>query len=230
MTVRTRCLAASAGVALAIALSVPAIATELGPNGPQESTPAEKAQTQDLNRTQQNGSYVDPAVANGQATAGQATPADGVAAAAGNTANDDAQYQAQQQQYRENQEHYADQQDRYSQERTAYEHQRAAYDWQRRHPATWWHYRYQNASLDAFYTLDRPALMNVAVTDRDGFLVGHITDVVHSPSGRVARVLITLDHGRGAWIEARNLRYFADDRMIMIDLTPSQIWDRSMTL
>lgn len=223
MHMRNHCLATAAGFALALALAAPALAAEMGPNGPQESTPAEKAQTQKLNEQQQGGTYVNPSVANGQVAPAGGTPSEGVAAAVAQSTSADANYQAQQ-------ERYEDQQAQYLAQRDAYEHQRAAYEWQRRHPSTWWHYRYSNASLDYFYRLDRPALINASVTDRDGFLIGHISEIVRAPSGRIARVLIMLSPGRGAWVEARNMRYFRGDGLIMVDLTPRQIWERSILI
>jgi hypothetical protein len=223
MNTRSHCLSTAAGLALALALSAPAFSAEMGPNGPQESTPAEKAQTQTLNQQQQGGTYVNPSVANGAAPAPGAAPAEGVAAAVSQTPSTDAQYQARVDRYHA-------QQDQYLAQRDAYEHQRAAYEWQRRHPASWWHYRYTNASLNSFYSLDRPALINASVTDRDGFLVGHISEVVRASSGRVIRVLVSIGPGRGAWIEARNMRYFRGDGLIMVDLSPGQIWERSMPI
>ncbi len=227
MNIRKQCMATATGLALTLAFA-PAFAE--GVNGPQVSTPQEKAQTEQLNQAQRNGSYVDPAVANGKATAEHPVPAEGVAAAVGNTANVDAQVQAQKDQQVATDQQYRQDLDRAAADREAYEHELAAYNWQRRHPSTWWRYRYENASLDAVYALDRPTLIDASVTDRSGFLVGHISDVVLAPSGRIARVLISIGHGRGAWIEARNLRYFRSDRMIMVNLSPSQIWDRSVIL
>jgi hypothetical protein len=224
MTIRNTCLGTAASLVLALALS-PAIA---GPNGPQESTPAEKEQTRQLNSAQINGSYVDPAVANGQQTAAQPVPAEAVAAAASNSKNDDATVQAQQDAALASQQQYQADLARADADRAAYELEMAAYA--RRHPSSWWRYRYENASLDAFYTLSRPALVDVAVTDRNGYLVGRIREVVSAPDGRISRVKIDLGHSRTAWIEARDLRYFATDRIIMIDLTPRQIWDRSTPL
>jgi hypothetical protein len=220
MITRKHYLATAAGVALALALSAPTIAAETGPNGPQVSTPAEKAQTQSLNTQQQNGSYVDPAVANGQATAANPVPGEQVAAAASNTANTDAQYQQQQAQYQ-------GAQAQYSAEMDAYVHQRAAYDWQRRHPETWWRYRYEHAGYIAVETIPRPDLMSVAVTDRTGFLVGHIDDIASLPDGKIVRVRLKLNDNRMAWIEGSAVRYYPADKLLMVDLTPSQIWQRS---
>lgn len=218
MHTRKHYLATAAVLALAVA--APAFARELGPNGPQESTPAEKAQTEQLNTQQQNGSYVDPAVANGAATSAQPVPAEGVAAAAGQTSSTDAQYQAQQQDYR-------DQRSQYAMDVDAYEHQRAAYEWQRRHPETWWHYRYSRARYIDTYVLDRPMLIDLAVTDRSGYLLGHVEEVTRSPSGHILRLRIRLAPARVAWIEGSALRYFPDDRLLMVDLSPREIWQRS---
>jgi hypothetical protein len=205
---------------LAIAVAVPVFAAEMGPNGPQESTPAEKAQTEQLNTQQQNGSYVDPAVANGAATAAHPVPAEGVAAATGQAPATDAQYQAQK-------EEYQDQKSRYAMDLNAYEHQRAAYEWQRRHPETWWRVRYGRARYIETYVLDRPAVINLEVTDRSGYLLGRVEEVVRSPSGHIMRLRIRLAPARVAWIEGSALRYFPDDRLLMVDLSPRQIWQRS---
>lgn len=220
MNTRKHYLATAAGLALALALSTTAFASEVGPNGPQESTPAEKAQTETLNTQQQNGSYVDPAVANGAATAANPVPAEGVAAAASQTASTDAQYQAQQQTYQAQQQDYAD-------NMNAYEHQRSAYEWQRRHPETWWHDRYSRARYIRTYSIDRPDLVDVAVTDRSGFLVGHIADIVRTDDGHVLRIRLRLSDHRMAWIEGDAVRYFPDEKLLMVDLTPTEIWQRS---
>lgn len=206
--------------ALALAVASPAFATEVGPNGPQESTPAEKAQTEQLNTQQQNGSYVDPAVANGAATASQPVPAEGVAAATSQTSSTDAQYQAQQQDYQ-------NQKSQYAMDMNAYEHQRAAYEWQRRHPETWWRTRYIRARYIDTFVLDRPAIINLAVTDRSGYLLGHVEEVVRTPSGHITRLRVRLAPARVAWIEGSALRYFPDDGLLMVDLSPREIWQRS---
>lgn len=218
MHMRKHYLATAA--ALAFAVATPVLAAEMGPNGPQESTPAEKAQTDQLNTQQQNGSYVDPAVANGAATAAQPVPAEGVAAAASQTSSTDAQYQAQQQQYQ-------DQKTQYAMDVNAYEHQRAAYEWQRRHPETWWRTRYVRARYIDTYVLDQPAVINLAVTDRSGYLLGHVEEVVRTPSGHITRLRIRLAPARVAWIEGSALRYFPDDGLLMVDLSPREIWQRS---
>ncbi|HEX2591666.1 MAG TPA: hypothetical protein VHL34_09240 [Rhizomicrobium sp.] len=218
MNTRKHYLATAA--VLALAMSGTAFAAEVGPNGPQESTPAEKAQTQTLNSQQQNGSYVDPAVANGAATADQPVPAEGVAAAASQTSSADAQYQAQQQQYQ-------DQQQQYAMDLNTYEHQRAAYEWQRRHPATWWRDRYTRARYITTYSIERPALMDVAVTDRGGYLLGHVEEIERLPSGHISRIRVRLAPARVAWIEGSAIRWFPDDHLLMVDLNAREIWQRS---
>jgi len=205
---------------LAVAVAFPAFAAEVGPNGPQESTPAEKAQTDQLNSSQQNGSYVDPAVANGASTAAHPVPAEGVAAAVGQTSSTDAQYQAQKQQYQ-------DQKSQYAMDMNTYEHQQAAYEWQRRHPETWWRTRYGRARYIETYVIDRPAVLSLAVTDRSGYLLGHVEEVDRSPSGHIMRLRIRLAPARVAWIEGSALRYDPDDRLLMVDLSPREIWQRS---
>src|SRR5437868_5713005 len=128
MTVRNLCLATVASFTLTFGAALAA-----GPNGPQESTPAEKAQTQQLNNAQQQQHAVDQ----------QRYERDLAAAEA---------------------------------DRDRYEHEMARYEWRKHHPYSWWRHRYESASLTSFYALSRPELIDVAVTDRTGFLIGHITD------------------------------------------------------
>jgi hypothetical protein len=228
MITRKHYLATAAGIALALAISAPSFAQqEVGPNGPQVSTPAEKAQTQTLNSAQPTGSYVDPAVANGAASPSQPVPAEGVAAAASQTSTIDAQTEAQQQQYQAQRQDYMAQQQQYANTEDTYEHQRAAYEFERRHPATWWHDRYEHARYIKLFTVDRPDLLEVAVTDRNGFLVGKIDDLNRATDGHIIRVRLRLNEGRMAWIEGDAIRYYPEDKLMMVDLTPRQIWERS---
>jgi hypothetical protein len=65
------------------------------------------------------------------------------------------------------------------------------------------------------------------VTDRNGFLVGKIDDINRSTDGHIIRVRLKLNEGRMAWIEGDAIRYYPEDKLMMVDLTPHQIWDRS---
>ena len=160
------------------------------------STPAEQAQTQDLNSQAQ-----------GQATSD--TDADAAA---------QQQYQDQQQQYQAEQQHYQDAKAHYNAQQDLYAAQQAEY-YDRSHPHAWWHERYDSATLNHFYDVPRAELIGLRVIREDGFTAGRISDVDRNPDGRVAAVRISLRNGDFAWVKARDLRYDPEDRIVFTDLS-----------
>ena len=97
MKLRTAVLGGVAGMSLigAVAIATPSFAQYAG-NPPQVSTPAERSQTEQLNRQATDGTITAPAALNGQAPAG--TPS-----------TTQVQYDQQQQQYQDQQQQYQDQ-------------------------------------------------------------------------------------------------------------------------
>jgi hypothetical protein len=167
------------------------------------STPAEQAQTQDLN-----------AQAQGQATSDN----DSDQAA-------QQQYQDQQQQYQSQQQQYQNDQSRYQAQQDVYAAQQAEY-YDRSHPYAWWHDRYTAATLNHFYDVPRAELIGLRVIREDGFTAGRISEVDKNPDGRVDSVKISLRNGDFAWVKARDLRYDPADRIVFTDLSIQEI--RSM--
>ena len=207
-------MAAVSGIALCAFLNVsPAFAQASGTpatngnhvdaNGmpTNDSTPAEKAQTADLNAQT------------------------GVTTTAQNT-NDPA-YQAQQQQYQQQQQKYqADvqqnqvaQQD-YQDRRAAYESLRDRYRAERMayHRGVWPD-RYVN------WRLERPSssLVGQRVEIINGDRVGTVEEVAHNANRTVEAVLVKLDGGKEVWIDQSDIRYDSAGGILMTNLDRSDL-------
>ena len=164
------------------------------------STPAEQAQTMELNK--QVG-------AENAATDAKATANDAKAAA------DNAQYQAQQQQYQsqllQSQAQQADYQDRtaiYNNLQTHYAVERAAY----RRGA--WPNRYVR-----WVIVEREAgLIGERVQLISGSRVGTVIDTAHTTNGSVSALLVKLDSDKVVWIDTGDVRYNRADGIVMTNL------------
>jgi hypothetical protein len=167
----------------------------------QNSTPQERAQTQQLNAQ--------------AASDAQAPPQP--------TAADQAQYQALQDQYQAQQEQYADDQAQYRAQQDRYRDERAEFYYDRSHPYGWWRDRYERASLNLFYDLPRDELIDLRVVRDDGFTIGRIRGYERASDGRIAAVKIVFRNGGVAWIRAHDLRFDPDNRIVFTDLTVPEL-------
>ena len=121
-------------------LATPALAQ--GVNGPQYSTPAEQAATQQLNEQGINGTTESPAVLNGQGTDYPRAPNNGAPMPGTYGGYQDSPAPTyEQQRYDEQMQQYQDQQRRYQDQRIRYQMRRDRYerdmDWYDRPP--WWY-------------------------------------------------------------------------------------------
>jgi hypothetical protein len=130
---------------------------------------------------------------------------------------------AAQSQYDQKQQQYQDQSDAYKAQHDRYQDEKAEYNYDRSHPLEWWHDRYEHASLDRFYDIPRSDLMELNVDREDGYRVGHIVALDRDEDGRVSKVKVSLKDGDVAWLDAHDLRYNPDERLVFTDLTVSQI-------
>jgi len=137
------------------------------------------------------------------------------------------QNDAAQQRYHEQMDQYHAQQQQYQDEKDRYHARLALYYYDRRHPSEWWRAHYYSASLDGFYRLPRHELIGAELAERDGLVVGRISDVQRYPDGHIARIEVSLDGGRVAWVESANLRYDAADRILFTDIPADDLYDRS---
>jgi len=169
------------------------------------STPAEQAQTQELNKQ----------------VGAENAAAD--AKAAGNDAKaaaDDAQYQAQQQQYQgqlqQNQAQQKDYQDRtavYNSLQNRYAAERAAY---RRGV---WPSRYVK-----WVIVERDAgLIGERVQLITGTNVGTVVDTAHATNGHVSALLVKLDSDKIVWIDVGDVRYNRADGIVMTSLNRADL-------
>jgi hypothetical protein len=195
MSVKTLALsgAASLGFALALLAAGPAAASQ------QDSTPAEQAQTQQLNQNITNANT----------------------AADVKDAQNNAMYQAQQDRYQE-------QLRRYKASQTNYEERAASYLAARdRYIAG--HARYHRAawpmSANQRLIVDTNDLLGARVHTSNGRAVGHVEEIA-MVSGRVDALRVRLDHMRGdVWIESADLRFNADQKVVMTNLDRRDLYE-----
>jgi len=165
----------------------------------QSSTPAEQAQTQQLNQN--------------------VTNANNAAVAQSDQAN--AEYQAQQQlyqqqlqQYRASRQNYEERSARYYAARDRYISAHARY-----HRGVW-SSRYEHSIV--VYKAD---LLGAPVETYNGRIVGHVEELALA-NGHVDALRVTLNHDRGdVWIESADLRFNADERVVKTDLDRHDLYE-----
>lgn len=215
-------LAASGLVLAAFLLPAPLSAQDhIGPNGfpTNDSTPAEKAATRDLNKQIR----ADNAASEAQAAQAQADYQAQLAVTNAQAASNAAQYQAQQQQYQDrlqqNQEAQADYAARTAQYhalRQRYAAERAAYrrgDW----PESYRSWRLQS---DARLIGDRVEIIS-------GARVGTVDYVVRAPDGRIEALAVTLDNGKQVWIDEEDIRFNRSQGVIVTNLDRGDLYRMS---
>ena len=180
------------GFALSLMAGAPTLAAQ------PVSSPAEQAQTQQLNQT----------------------ITDTNAAADAQSAEKTAVYQAQQKRYREQLQLYRASQTNYEERAMRYE---AARD---RYIAG--HAQYKRSSWPARYEqrliVDTTDLLGARVHTANGQTVGHVVEIALA-SGRVDARRVTLDGSRGdVWIESADLRFDADRRIVMTNLNRQDLY------
>jgi hypothetical protein len=193
-----RYLLGTTAVAAALLLSAPAFAQQSYYDT--NPTPAEKAQTNQLN---------DDAKTNADTDDQDATPP-----------QNQRDYDASKAQYDRKMQDYDAQRSQYDNDRARYHDERAdyAHNW-----AVFYGYR-------DFRVLDEMRggeLEGLRVSAHDGVNIGRIRDVDTAPDGRVVRVAIRLDAGGTAWVDADDLRFSPSTRHVLTDLSRSQIDDMS---
>jgi len=169
------------------------------------STPAEQAQTVELNK--QIGA--ENAAADAKAATNDAK-----------TATENAQYQAQQQQYQgqlqQNQAQQRDYQDRtaiYNSLQTRYAIERAAY-----HRGVW-----PNRYVKWVIVERETGLIGERVELITGSRVGTVIDTAHSANGNVSALLVKLDSDKIVWIDTGDVRYNRVDGIVMTNLNRADL-------
>jgi hypothetical protein len=198
---------------------------------PQYSTPAEQAQTRELNQQAADGTAQPPDTLNGQYAQSSQY------GAPGSQNNDSApppsaqqqQYDEQMQQYGQQREQYQDQRQRYDSDNARYRanlraYDRTMYDWQYPAPIE---YRYSDdRDLRRLYLIADPThqLARLPVEGPDGRWVGRVRNVETALDGRPARVEIALNRRVSVWVHPGDLRYDADNHVVFTDLTRADLW------
>jgi sporulation protein YlmC with PRC-barrel domain len=194
-SLRTLALSSTSRLCFALVLLTagPALASE--PN----STPAEQAQTQQLNQNISNAN----------------------AAAEAQSTEKNAVYQAQQDRYLEQLRVYRASQTNYVERAASYQAARDRYI--ASHAAyhrTTWPARYEQRLI-----VDTTDLLGADVHTANGRTVGHVVEIALT-SGRVEALRVSLNSSRGdVWIEAADLRFDADKKVVMTNLNRTNIYE-----
>jgi hypothetical protein len=162
------------------------------------STPAEKAETAEINK--QIG--VSNSAVDAKANA------------------DSAQYQAQQQQYQGQLERNSAQQNAYADKNAQYNALRARYAVERAaYQRGVWPGRYRTWVL----TERETSRIGGRVELLSGARVGTVTDTAVTPGGKVTALLVKLDNDRIVWIDAGDVRYNRADGVVMTNLNRNDL-------
>jgi hypothetical protein len=198
----------ASGFALSIFLAaVPAVAQDhVDANGmpTDHSTPAEQAQTSDLNRQVQQ---------NNQAADSQAD-------------SNSAQYQAQQQQYQDQKQQYDQQMQQNQAQQQRYVGQTAEYENLHDRYATERHAYHRDMWPGEYrdWVLARDeGLVGSRVEITNGDHVGTVEAVARTPAGHVEALRARLDNGKIVWIDESDVRFNRRDGVVMIDLDRSDL-------
>jgi hypothetical protein len=209
----------------ALSASTPSLAQYAG-NPPQVSTPAEQAETMQLNQRAANGTYRSPDELNGEGSQ-----------AAGAAPMQQAQYQDQQQLYQQQQQQYEQQQGQYEAQQGQYRAQRHQYirDLRRYDLARYefadyprvYVYRYRDARLRPVYLIADPShqLAQVPVEGPSGRFVGKVRNIETAPDGRPLRVEVSLNRIVSVWVSPGHFRYDPYNRVLFTDLTRDDLWN-----
>ena len=202
-------LLAASGLALSAFLaSTPAMAqnNHVDANGmpTDHSTPAEQAQTADLNA--------------------QITESNGEAAAQDN--NNQSKYQIQQQQYQQQMQQHEAAQENYQDQKAAYAEQTSRYEAMRerfRAERAAYH-RYEWPSRFAEWRLKNDgSLMNARVQLINGDHVGNVVGAARASDGVIEGLEVKLDSGKVVWIDSADARFDRSNGEIITNLYASDL-------
>jgi len=191
----------------------------------QQSTPAERAQTQQLNEQVTDGTTASPHELNGEGAPPQTM-----------AQSDQDQYQGQQQQYGQQQQQYQDQQQRYQEQREQYraaQHQYvrdlrrydlATYEWTD-YPRVYV-YRYEGPQLKRLYLIADPThqLAQVPIEGPSGRFVGKVRNIQTDVDGRPLRVEVALNRKVSVMVQPGHFRFDPESRVLFTDLTRDDLW------
>ena len=220
-------LGSVATLALAGVLSVatPSLASEgYSDNPSQVSTPQEKAETADLNRSQANGTLVSPDKLNG--TAPTTAPLSTETSAADSAQQErDSQYKSQQNQYQDQLNQAGRDQAQYERDLSRYDRQEYAYsDYPRSYQ-----YRYADDAHygQRLYLIADPThqLAQKPIEDPSGAWVGKVRNVETAVDGRPLRIEVALNRRVSVWVRPDHFRFDTTDGILFTDLTRRELWN-----
>jgi len=191
-------LLSTTAVAAALLFAAPAFAQQSYYDT--NPTPAEKAQTEQLNNDARTNAGTD----------------DRDAAPSQNQRD----YDANKAEYDRKMQDYNAQRDQYGRDRARYHAERSEY-------AHNWAVFYGYRDFRVVDAMSGSELVGLRVAARDGVGIGRVRDVDSAPDGRIVRIGIRLDDGNLAWVDSDDLRFNVATRRVMTDLSRGQIDEMS---
>lgn len=166
-------------------------------SGPQYSTPAERAQTHELNANQ----------------AGQAVK----------TYDEQANYNEDRAQYHQDKREYRQQRAQYNHELRKFDNDEWAYT---DYPKPY-RYRYEDHKLRKLYLIAQPSaqLSQAPIEGPDGRWVGKVRNVEIGVDGRPLKLEVSLNRRVSVWVRPEHFRFDATDKVLFTDLTRAELWD-----
>lgn len=130
-------------------------------------------------------------------------------------------YEQQQEQYQEQQRRYQAEKQRYEEQAERYEAARDRYSEERaRYHRYEWPSRYEHLTF-----VDSDEVIGAPVETYSGRDVGRVENIARSRSGRIDAVQVALDDGDSrVWIDRGDLKYDADDRLLVTDLARHDLY------
>jgi hypothetical protein len=191
------CSVASLALCGGLLMTSPGFAQEnANDTGPQYSTPAEKAQTQQLN--QQN-------------AGGSVAPAQ------------QAQYNEQQQQYQDQQQQYQADRNAYIHDLHRYDEAKYYFtDYPHAYP---YRYGDGHLARLYLIAEPSQQLANVPIEGPDGQFIGRVRNVDIDVDGRPKDIQVALNHRVWVEVSPGNFRYDSDNHVLYTDLTRSDLWN-----
>ncbi len=186
-----------------------------GDSGPQYSTPAEHARTEQLNSSARDGLYTSPAVLNGEEDGGLSRA----------RATTDERSEA----YQQNLRNYHRQLHDYHEQRIDYREAIQRYDrgeWRFDNYPENIRYDYDDDGIRpvSFMTNAGPRLYLASVRGPDGW-VGKVRGVRLTSDGRPVSVEVALDRRFAVWVSPQHLRFDPRSRVVFTDLSQNDLWE-----
>lgn len=198
-------------LAAAFAFAPPGIAQAAASANSQDSTPAEQAQTQQLNEQEAADTTQSPAVLSGEAGSQRVV-----------VQSDPDPYQDQQERYEDQRAQYRAQRYQYVRDLRRYD--LATYEWTDYPNVDV--YRYEGPELRRLYLIADPThqLAQVPIEGPSGRFIGKVRNIQTDVDGRPLRVEVALNRMVSVMVKPDHFRFDPESRVLFTDMTRDELW------